>query len=95
MIIIGIGIWLTIRNKSKSQQLKDSEEKNKRLRIELVMVEEKVEDLDQELVYQQEMHNTYVTKHEKALVRSKATKSKISNIRAEANNRRLRKSLKR
>ena len=83
ILIIVVGIWLTVRNKSKTTQLKELEEKNRRLRIELVMKEEKLEELEHEIDYNEDVHLALMEKQNKALERSETSKDRIKSIRME------------
>ena len=83
IIIIAVGVWLTFKNKSKSTQLKELEEKNKRLRIEVVLQEEKIEGLKEELSHQMEVYESVAVKQSRALERAEKTQSRIKSIRTE------------
>lgn len=84
ILVTIITVIFAIKNKDKQGRINELEETNKRQRIEIVLQEEKIEELQSELDYQNQLHEAYVSKHASSLVRSEEAKAKIKSIRMEA-----------
>ena len=80
-LVILFSLFLTYRNKNKTKEIDELEETVKRLRIEVVVQEEKIAQLTDDLRYERDTFDAYKSKHEKNVSAHAETQAKIENIK--------------
>lgn len=80
LLLLGWGCWITYKNKDRSKVLMKREEQLRRQRIEIVLQEEKIEDLEQELKFQKAAIQHHRTRSESRKLRSASRAHQLKEI---------------